>query len=356
MNEENRLQDNPLTDAEEASIDFKAMFGALKKYWKSYAIGLPVALIIGVVYAKSLPAYYECQVTLAPELSSAGSSSGSLNSLASSFGVKIGSSSGKDMDAITPNLYPDLMNSVDFKGSLFDIKVHRKNSNKVMTYYDYLRYYQQTPWWNRLFAGTDTIKAEKLNTFMLTKQQAAVMRAIQQNVTCDVDSKTGVISISVTDQDPLIAATMADSVQSRLQEFITKYRTNKARHALESTKRLCMEAKQRYEKARQLYGAFSDSNQDLILESVRSKQQDLENDMQLQFNTYNSLAANLQSAYAKVQEVTPAFTTLQSATVPLKKAGPHGSRIVLAFLFVAFLGVTIHALWKEKQLKALFGL
>ena len=46
MNEENRLQDNPLTDAEEASIDFKAMFGALKKYWKSYAIGLPVALII----------------------------------------------------------------------------------------------------------------------------------------------------------------------------------------------------------------------------------------------------------------------------------------------------------------------
>ena len=272
---------------------------------------------------EALPAYYECQVTLVPELSLNGGATSSFGSVASSFGVKLGGSGSKDIDAITPNLYPDLMNSVDFKGSLFDIKVHRKDSHKMMNYYDYLLYYQQKPWW---------IKS------------------------CDVDEKTGVITINVTDQDPLIAATMADSVQSRLQEFITEYRTNKARNDLENIKKLCSEAKHRYEKARQLYGSFSDSNQDLILESVRSKQEDLENDMQLQFNTYNALAANLQASYARVQEVTPAFTTLQSATMPIEKAGPQGKKIVLLFAFIAFFGVTMYALWKEKQLKMLLGM
>jgi len=73
-------------------------------------------------------------------------------------------------------------------------------------------------------------------------------------------------------------------------------------------------------------------------------------------NIYNSLAANLQAAYARVQEVTPAFTTLQSATMPIEKAGPQGKKIVLVFVFLAFLGVTGYALWKENQFKALLGL
>ncbi len=343
-------------EEEESSIDFKAIFAALCKHKLLYTIIVPLSLILGIIYAKSLPKYYKCQVTLAPELGGGATGGGSLSSLASSMGYKIGGSSKVDADAITPMLYPDLMNSVDFKTSLFDVKVHRMDSSKVMTYYDYLLYYQKTPWWSKLFSAKDTIRHEKLNPFVLTKKQTAIASVIKNNVVCDVDDKTGVITIDVTDQDPLIAATMADSVKTRLQTYITKYRTNKARNDLESTKKLCIEAKRRYERARQLYGAFSDANQEVILESVRSKQEDLENDMQLQFNNYNALAASLQAAYAKVQAVTPVFTTLQSATVPIKKAGPKGSQIVLLFLFVGILIPTIYALAKEGELKKLVGM
>lgn len=342
-------------EEEESSINFKAIFAALCKHKLLYVIVVPLSLIIGLLYAKSLPKYYKCQVTLAPELGGGTSNLGSLSSLASSMGYKIGGSK-SDADAITPTLYPDLMNSVDFKTSLFDVKVHRMDSSKVMTYYDYLLYYQKTPWWSKFFSVKDTIRHEKVNPFMLTKKQTDIAKVINTNVVCDVDQKTGVITIDVTDQDPLIAATMADSVKTRLQTFITKYRTNKARNDLETTKRLCIEAKRRYEKVRQLYGAFSDANQEVILESVRSKQEDLENDMQLQFNNYNALAASLQAAYAKVQAVTPVFTTLQSATVPTKKAGPKGAQIVFIFLFVGILISTIYALAKEREVKKLFGM
>ncbi|BCS85719.1 chain-length determining protein [Prevotella herbatica] len=356
LNHINEASDNNLKieNEEETSIDLKAVFAALCKHKLLYIIVIPLSLIIGIIYAKSLPKYYKCQVTLAPELGGA-TGGGTLSSLASSMGYKVGGSKG-DADAITPTLYPDLMNSVDFKTSLFDVKVHRMDSSRVMTYYDYLLYYQKTPWWSRLFSGKDTIRHEKVNPFMLTKKQTDIAKIINSNVVCDVDNKTGVITIDVTDQDPLIAAMMADSVKTRLQTFITRYRTNKARNDLESTKKLCIEAKRRYERARQLYGAFSDANQEVILESVRSKQEDLENDMQLQFNNYNALAASLQAAYAKVQAVTPVFTTLQSATVPTKKTSPQGSQIVLVFLFVGILIPTIYALAKEGELKRMIGI
>jgi uncharacterized protein involved in exopolysaccharide biosynthesis len=149
---------------------------------------------------------------------------------------------------------------------------------------------------------------------------------------------------------------MADSVKNRLQNFITDYRTKKAKIDLEYNRKLFKEAKARYDKARQLYASFSDANQDIILESVRSKQTDLENEMQLQFNNYNNIAQQLQLAEAKVQEETPAFTTLQSATVPVKKSGPKRAQMVLIFLFLAFLGTTVWILHKENQLKPLLGL
>ena len=68
------------------------------------------------------------------------------------------------------------------------------------------------------------------------------------------------------------------------------------------------------------------------------------------------MVQQLTLAEAKVQEETPSFTTLQSATVPVKKAGPARSKIVLVILFLAFLGTTAWILYKEDQLKPLLGL
>lgn len=75
---------------------------------------------------------------------------GQLASLASSFGVSIGSGS-QGGDAITPSLYPDLMKSTDFKTSLFPIKVHAKKDKTTMTYYDYLKNEWKEPWWEDFF-------------------------------------------------------------------------------------------------------------------------------------------------------------------------------------------------------------
>lgn len=78
--------------------------------------------------------------------------------------------------------------------------------------------------------------AMKVNPFKMTKKQNDIAKLVGQKIKCSVDKKTSVITINVEDQDPLICATIADSARVKLQQFIIKYRTNKARIDLEYTK------------------------------------------------------------------------------------------------------------------------
>lgn len=348
-------------------IDFMHLFQLGWKHRKMYFIVLPIVFVIACIYAFSIPKVYKCEVMLAPELSTTRSSN-TLSSLARSFGMRIGSNAlGNGSEALLPNLYPDLMNSVDFKTSLFSIQVCAEDSVTPKSYYDYLLNDQKRPWWSAAIGGTigaikdmfakeDTIDQSRVDPFKLTKQQSRIVKALTKKVVCTVDQKTLVITIDVTDQDPLICATVADSVKKRLQDFITDYRTNKARIDLEYNRKLCAEAKARYEKARQRYVVFADANQDVILQSVRTKLTDLENEMQLQFNAYQTYVAQVQNAEAQVQQETPAFTTLQSATVPLIADSPVKKKIVLVFLSLAFVCTSLYVLHKENELKTLLGL
>ena len=199
-------------------------------------------------------------------------------------------------------------------------------------------------------------ESDKVDPFRLTKKQAAVVQMINNMIVCEIDEKTMTICIDVTDQNPLICATMADSVKVRLQQTITDYRTNKARIDLEHNKKLLAEAQARYGQVSQAYVRYADSNQKAFLQSVRQKRSELEDELSLQRNICQQLAGQVRQSEIKVQEDTPAFTTVQNATVPVLKAGPSRAKIVLAFLFFAFLATAVWCFHKEGDLKLILGL
>lgn len=334
----------------------------VKKHKSLYFWILGITFVVSVIVSMSIPNYYTCTVKLAPELSGGNKGAGGLASVASSFGVNLGSNS-NGADAIMPMLYPDLMNSVTFKTSLFPVRIQREEDDSTMTYYDYLLNHQRKPWWSAAKSAISSFfnsessnaKPQKVNPFRLTNEQSEVIAIMNQKVICDVDDKTMVISINVTDQDPLIAATMADSVQVHLQKFITDYRTRKARIDLAYNQKLYKETKERYEKARRRSASYSDANQRAFLSRVISEASDLENEMQIRLRAYSQVAAQVQAAEAKVQEDTPAFTMLQPATVPIHKAGPKRGVTCFLFFVLAFIMTTIYVLNKESHLKLLLG-
>ena len=365
MSEENK--NIQTVEQEESSIDFMKMFNDLKKHKKLYFKVLPIAFLLAAIYSLSLPNYYQCEVVMSPELSTRRSTN-SLASLASSMGLNLGANMAGNSEALFPTVYPELINSVTFHTSLFNIKVHRDKEKTEMDFYDYLLKEQKTPWWTKAISGTMKFigslfggeKKKKSDTdidpFRLTKKQMAIVKSMRKRIVCDVDKKTMMITITVTDQDPLIAATMADSVQQRLQDFITEYRTKKARKDYEYTKKIYGEAKERYDRARHKYANFSDANRRVFLETVRSEQTNLSNELNIQYQVYAQASAAMQQAEADVQRETPAFAILQPATVPVQKAGPARAKMCLIFLFLAFLGTTAYVLYKEDDLKQLLGL
>lgn len=333
-------------------IDLGKWLDKILKRKKLFIINVSVAFVLSAFIILCVPRYYICEVKLAPETNTP--SVDGLGALASSFGINM--SNMMNQDAIIPELYPDLVESVDFQASMFPIKVRTLDGDVEATYYDYLHKYQKTAWWDVIINFIkETFKKKdaagsgngSINPFMMTKTQSDIAKIIAGKIKCNVDKKTSVISISVEDQDPLVCATMADSVRVRLQQFIIKYRTNKARIDLDYTKKLYAEAKHRYDKARQLYAAYSDANQGLVLESFKAKLEDLENEMQLQYNNYQQISQQLQLARAKLQERTPAFTTLQSATVPVKPAGPKRMIFVAFCMFATFVGTALYVYKKD---------
>ena len=175
--------------AERGKEDVIDLRKVAKKIWlrkKLFFKVLPVVFVVSCVYIVLIPRYYTCSVMLAPEVENP-SGSGVLGSLASSFGVNL--SQGMTTDAISPMLYPDLMGSMDFMVSLFDVDVTNEEGDLSTNYYDYIRYHQQKSVWSlpmswvakllSLFAKEDGYKGEgKVNPFRLTKEQKDVIKAI----------------------------------------------------------------------------------------------------------------------------------------------------------------------------------
>lgn len=349
-------------------LSYKKLWQDIKSHRRLYFLGLPLTFVVAAFIALCKPNFYTCTVKLAPELSVA-KPGGSLASLASSFGVNLGSASSSG-DALQPLLYPDLMNSAAFMSSLFSIPVTFEVEDSVyMTtnYYDYLENYQRAPWWSSattatfkfiasLFSDKEEEKDTTVNPFHLTKEQAAIVKALEKMVICDVDKKTFVITIDVVDQDAVVAATLADSVQTRLQKFITDYRTRKARIDLEYNRKLLVEAEERYDKARRDYSLYSDANRKTLFENKHIERMKLETKLQIEAQAYSQVAAQVQLAEAKVQEETPAFTLLQPPTVPVKKTGPKRAIFCLVWLFLATIGITLYIFHKSGDLPLLLSL
>lgn len=330
-------------------IDVIAILSKVLAEKKHLFWSVSISAVIGVVVALNTPKSYTSSAQLAPESYDMMSSS-SLGGMASALGISIGAT--QTSDAIYPELYPDLFASTDFQISLFDIPVSLLEDSKSRTYYDHIIYDTPIPFWKYpVFWVKEFIKGltekkqdnkEVINPFMLTKQQHEICEALKSLVTCVVDKKTSVITISVTDSDPLVAATINDTLMARLQKYITDYRTKKARHDMDYYERLTAEAYDEYIKASERFSEYADSHTNSILSRVTTKQEQMENDMALKYQTYSTFNTQLQASKAKVQECTPVFTVIQRPTVPVKASSMPRVFIVLFYMFVGFI---FHALW-----------
>ena len=359
--EEKKYVEPQFAEEEYDEIDIMELLRKLLKEWKLVLKWCGIAAVAGLVIGFSIPKEYTVSSKLAPETVSK-SAAGSLGSLASLAGINLATMS--TSDAVYPDLYPDIVSSTPFVVELFPVQVEFESKNEQMTtdYYTYLKDYTRTPWWNKviaapfkalgwfigLFRESEEEEEEgfaSLNPAELSKEQDEVAKDIRKDISLSVDKKTSVISLSVTAQDPHVAARITEEVIARLKTYVTNYRTEKSRTDLAYYENLYTEAKNSYFTAQQRYANYVDRNQGVVLQRVKTEQERLQNEMNLAYQLYNSCAQQLQAARAKVQMETPVFTVINPPQVPLRRSAPSKATILVAFVFLAFVFESVWVLW-----------
>lgn len=364
MAEENKY--NNYQEEEELEID---LMEYARKLWASRKLLLKVAgiaAIVGVIIALGTPKTYTANVTLAPESGKSGG--GGLSGIASMLGVG-GLSMSSDADAFNVTLYPDVVSSTPFIIDLLDTKVKQLESENDTTLAGYLKEgtsssligtivslpFKAIGAVMSIFSSDDDKENDNqdINPFQLTKEQDNIVNGLRKLVVANVDKKTGVTSISVTMQDPLVCAIVADTVVTKLQEFITGYRVNKAQEDCKYWEQLHEERKNNYYEKQQNYARYTDGNQGISRESVKIEQARLENEMNLAYQVYSQVATQLQMARAKVQEAKPVFAVVEPATVPLKPSGTSRKMILIGIVFLAVAGASAWILFGQDLWKNL---
>lgn len=321
-----------------------------RKLWEARKLLLKVtgvAVVIGIIIAFSLPKEYTVNVVLAPEATRSGRTS-VLASMASMFGF--GGGMTNEANAVNITLTNEIISSTPFVLDLFDTKVHTLNGEVDTTLVAYFET-ESFPWWTyvigapkmviggirSLFSESKEVAEKPLDPFQMTRKEALQANKIRSAISASIDNKTYITQISVTTQDPLVTASLADTVVNKVQKYITKYKTTKAQEDCKYWEQLYKERQQEYYQTQEAYAKYADANQGIILESVKIEQERLQNEMNLSLQVFTQVATQLQMARAKVQEEKPVFAVLEPATVPLIPSNTSRKIVLVGVVFFALL-------------------
>ncbi len=348
-------QDKLLND--EMEIDLMDVLRKIISIRKTLYKAAGVGVIIGIIVYLSIPKQYTVNVTLSPEMGGSKSGNGLVGIAASFWGS--GVSSGDSSDALNASLSSEIVSSTPFLLELLSIDIPAPDGNGNMVLDTYLDD-QSSPWWNyvigfpnMLVGGVKSLFSEgtldtlenvgRRGTLELSQEQNTKVNVLRNSVKASIDTKTAITNVSVSLQSPKVAAVVADSVVHKLQEYITDYRTSKVKDDCAYLEKLFKERQREYYTAQKKYANYVDTHDNLVLQSVRTEQERLQNDMSLAYQIYSQVANQLQVARAKVQEEKPVFAVVEPAIVPLN---PSGMKLMIYVIVFVLFSITTTIVWK----------
>ena len=334
---------------DEPEIDIMEL---ISKLWKNRSMIIKWCIagaIIGLVVGFSIPKTYKASVTFAPETQQKVGSG--VSSIASMMGVNLNNS----VDAISVEMFPDVVHSTPFIFELFDLPVTFERRDSVMTLplVDYMAQYQKSPWWTSVlnfpfkllrwcvdFVASDEDDEEyvgdtTLNPNNLPKKERAIVHYFAENIVVNVDKKSFKTQLYIEMQDPLVVATVMEAIMENLTKYISEYRTSKARQDAENLSIICEQRKADYYQAQQIYAAYVDSNKNVSLQSAQVERERLQQEMNLAYQVYSQVATQFEGARIQAEQAKPVFVIINPVTVPHQSAGPSKAKILLIFAFLA---------------------
>lgn len=346
------MQENKYTYSGWDGLDIYEILKTLWQARKKIVLASVIGAVIGLIIAFSMPPTYQSRVSFAPETEQ--NLGSGVSSIASMMGVSLDNS----VDAISVEMFPDVIYSTPFVFELFSLPVETQDGLKT-DFLDYVKNHQKKAWWVYVFEspfralywvlnlGKDTDEvggdSKKLEIRTLPKIERDIVKYFHETATIEVNKKTGKIDLSVIMQDPKVAAMVLDGIVENLKNYMIDYRTSKERQDVENLEEICKQRKAEYYVAQRAYADFADANKNLVLLRVQAEQLKLQQEMQLAYQVYSQVATQLEGARIKEQQSKPVFFVIEPVSVPVKKHAPSKAKLFIGF---AFLGAVFYSLWE----------
>jgi uncharacterized protein involved in exopolysaccharide biosynthesis len=329
-----------------------------------------VFVAIGLFIALFSPVEYESEAILMPEVQQQQDRAGRLlQQFGGAFGLGGGSLQTGQDGTIPPMMYPRIVNSLSFQLELFERDINFADYGVTTTIPDfYENHYSPslTQWIQRLTirlpytvlgwirgAGTgNTIQVA--NSFdseflIISRKQMDLIKSIRDKISVNLDSNTGLLTTRVTLHDARAAAELNWHLIELLKEYVTDYRVEKVRQDQEFVEEQYLAAKERFESSQLELADHIDRNVTLTTARAQAERERLQDEKDLAFNVYNSLAQQHEQVKLRLQEQTPVFSTIQSVNIPSDKSSPRRGLIVMTSillgLFIAIIFVLIKTVY-----------
>ncbi len=346
------MQENPNNQPyyeEESEIDIMEM---ISKLWKKRSMIIKWCIggaILGLIVGFSIPKTYTASVTLAPEMQQ--KTSNGVSSIASMMGVNLNNS----VDAISVEMFPDVVHSTPFIFELFDLSVTFEHKDTVVntTLLDYMLEHQKSPWWTPVLQfpfkalgwcidlvtpgdEEEEVSGDRvLDPNNLPKKERGVVKFFAENIIVNVDKKSFKTQMSIEMQDPVIVAKVMETITDNLKDYMSDYRTSKARQDVENLEVICEQRKADYYKAQHAYANYVDSNKNVSLQSAQVERDRLQQEMNLAYQVYSQVATNLEGARIQAEQAKPVFVVIDPVTIPIRKTAPSKAKLLVIFTFLA---------------------
>jgi uncharacterized protein involved in exopolysaccharide biosynthesis len=346
------MTDNtPSTSNFEDEIDLRDIILPIWRSRKQILTTAIIFAIFGGIIGFLTPATYTASSTFLPQTAQAGGGlSGSLGGLASLAGINLSAGAGGGGE-IPPSMYATVLGSQPFRKRILDAKIVVNGDS--ISYRDYLTNQPKTVL-GAISEYTIGLPGKVIGAMSSKEESSAVLateglkplsdeefklqNVVAGKVSITNDKKEGIVSLTVVEGNPLVAAQVAQVTEQILQDWIIEYKIKNAKAQYDFIEKQFDAKQKEFYSIQEQLANYTDRNQNVLAASYLTRLDRLQAEFDLVNTVYSELAKQKEQAAIQLSKDTPTFSVLDPVKVPKEKTGPKKSLYVLGAFFVGLIG------------------
>jgi uncharacterized protein involved in exopolysaccharide biosynthesis len=347
------MTDNtPSPSNSEDEIDLKDLIIPIWKARKQILTIATLCGILGGIIGFLTPVTYTASSTFLPQTAQAGGGlSGSLGGLASLAGINLNTGAAVGGE-IPPSMYATVLASEPFRKRILDAKIWFNGDS--LSYREYLinqpksvvgTVLEYTIGLPGKIAGSGKEENALSNSGelqALSDEENELHKALARKVSIANDKKEGVVSLTVVEGDPIIAAQVAKVTEEVLQDWIIEHKIKNAKAQYDFIEKQFDAKQKEFFSIQDQLAGYMDRNQNVLSATYLTRLERLQSEFDLVNTVYSELAKQKEQAAIQLSKDTPTFSVLDPVKVPKEKTGPKKSLYVLGAFFI---GLILAAGW-----------